>query len=168
MRYLLFFLLLPCAGFAQTVHLEDEQIVYKGKVKVDDVEKNELYQRARASIGQRVKNDVGNFINDSTDKNKLSAQGVLRLQTPHSMIRKLFYRLTIEVEKEGYHYFIDSVFISEKIRGGKTTVIPSKKLVERMDISGPTSAQTEKLLNEIDMDFQKLIALLRSDIRRKM
>ena len=167
MRYLLFFLLLPFTGLTQTVHLHDDKIEYKGKVKVDSFNKDEIYKRAKMSLAMRVKAEDENFITDSVEKDKLFASGVLRLETPYSMIRKLYYTIKIDVEKEGYHYHIDSVFITEKIRGGKTTTISSKELVKRMDISGPTSAQTEKLLNEIDMDFQKLLALLKTDIRGK-
>jgi hypothetical protein len=168
MRYLLFFLLLPFTGITQTVHLDDEEIVYKGKVKVDSLNKEEIYQRAKTSLTQRVKGENKNFIRDSLDKNKILADGVFRMETPYPMIRKIFYRITLEVEKESIHYHIDSVYIKERIRGGKTTVIPSKELVKRMDISGPTSAETERLLNEIDMNFQKLIALLKSDVKGKM
>ena len=35
-----------------------------------------------------------------------------------------------------------------------------------MDISGPVAANAEKQLNEIDMNFQKLIDLIGADMKR--
>ncbi|HWJ27013.1 MAG TPA: hypothetical protein VNS32_10755 [Flavisolibacter sp.] len=60
------------------------------------------------------------------------------------------------------------MFIREKIRGGKTTDTPSEDLVKGMDTSGPTAINTEKQLNEIDMDFQQLLDRIRNKMEEGM
>jgi hypothetical protein len=86
----------------------------------------------------------------------------MKLETPYNIIRTVTYSISVKAMKNGYSYLIDSVFFSEKVRGEKTVIKPSEEVLENMGETGPIVGRTEKILNETDMRFQKLLALLRS------
>jgi len=56
------------------------------------------------------------------------------------------------------------VSFTEQKRGEKPSTKSSKEVVDNMGEQGAIVGETEKLLNEVDMRFQKLLALLRSGI----
>jgi hypothetical protein len=68
--------------------------------------------------------------------------------------------------ENGFEYVIDSVFFTEKERGKKEVFKSSKEVIEGINETGKVVGETEKKLNETDMKFQKLLALLRSEISK--
>jgi hypothetical protein len=164
MKYLLLFLLLPFFAPCQTVHLEKDRIAYKGKVKVEHASAKELAARAKAALLLHVK--AGKESSLTEDNAVLRMEGKIRLKTAYSVIRNVHYMIQIDVQDGGYEYHIDSVYVKERERTGKSTLIPSEDLVKNMEVTGPVASQTEKLLNEIDMHLQKLLALIEADMKR--
>lgn len=162
-RILLLFLLQPLYTLAQTVHLEDDKIVYKGKEKLDSLNKQEIYQRINEAIVKYV-SVVDNKVDSSYEEGNITARGKLKLSSTYNLLRSLQYTIKFTISDGEYKYKIDSVYIDQHERGGKTTEIPSEELVKLMDISGPVAADTEKKLNEIDMEFQKVIALIKREV----
>src|SRR5947207_4595181 len=87
----------------------------------------------------------------------IKTKGTMRLTSPYSMISTVEYIFELSRNEGGFKYRIDSVYIKETERGGKTNKISSGELLKGMDMSGAVAAATEKKLNEIDMKFEKII-----------
>jgi len=170
MKQIIFFLMIPAATCGQTVHVDSNRIVYKGTVKLDSVNKEELFARARNAIFNNVKEGKDSIVIDNKEKGIISAKGSIKLASPYHMIKTVDYILELSVDDGKYDYRIDSVSIKQVERGGKTIRIYSKELLEGLDVtvSGfvPGSGNVEKQVNEIDMNFQKLIALISADMKR--
>lgn len=160
-KKLCLFLLLPVFTYGQTVHVDSGRIVYKGILIIDHVDQNELLERAKNTFLIIAKASEKSMIFDSSEKKMIAAKGSIRLSSPHTLVKTVEYILEISVKDGVCKYRIDSVYLKEVERGGKTTKISSEKLLKGMEQSGAVSAETEKQLNEIDMHFQKLIDLLR-------
>jgi len=165
-KYIVFLLLVPMVTYGQTVHIDSNRIVYKGTVKLDHVKKDELYARAKNAISRNVEGNRETIITHSGDKGMISANGSIKLASPYYMINIVEYVLELSFEDGNYKYRIDSVSIKQGERGGKINRISSEELLKGMDQSGTVSANTEKQLNEIDMNFQKLLALVCADMNR--
>ena len=165
-KHIVFFLLISGAACGQTVHIDSNRIVFKGTVKLDDVNKEELYARAKNAILNHLKGSKEMPVANNSEKGSVVAEGSIKLAAPYHIIKTVEYILKLSVEDEKYEYLIDSVYIKEIERGGKTIRISSEKLLKGMDMSGIVSANTEKQLNEIDMDFQKLLDLIRADMKK--
>jgi hypothetical protein len=165
-RILLLILLLPLYTSAQTVHLEDDKIVYKGKEKLGNLDKGEIYKRINSAIAKYI-SVVDHKLDSSYEEGNVTARGKLKLSSTYSLLRSLQFTIKFTITDEEYKYKIDSVYIDQHERGGKTTEIPSEELVKLMDVSGPVAADTEKKLNEIDMEFQKIIALIKREVQGK-
>jgi hypothetical protein len=134
-------------------------------LKLKDTPKAIAYERAKKALHHiTAENKTGNSF-DSTETGSLTSTGKIRLTSPKSMIRTVHYTIKMDVEEGACKYKIDSVYIKEKIRGGKTKVIQSEDLVKDMEVSGNVAIETEKQLNEIDMEFQKLISMINSDMK---
>ena len=161
--YILFLSLTPLFSLGQTVHLDSNRIVYKGTVNIDHISKDEIYARAKLALATTMKGEKQTIIYEDSS-NMIIAKGSERLASPYSTIKKVEYILELSIDDGKYKYRIDSVYIKQEERGGKTSRISSQKLVEGMDESGPVSANTEKQVNEIDMIFQKLLDLLKKGI----
>jgi hypothetical protein len=107
-----------------------------------------------------VKGSKESIITDNNEKGMMSAKGRIKLASPYHIIKTVEYILELSVDDGSYEYRIDSIYLKQVERGGKTTRISSEELLKGMDVSGPQSANAEKQLNEIDMNFQKLIDLV--------
>jgi hypothetical protein len=162
MKALLCLLLLP-ALFAQgqTIHRKGDKIVYEGDVT--------LPRRTTAAIFMQLQNTVGPLVKKGKQPAPLQASepvivalGDMRLRTDFSLVRTVHYTLQLTASDSGYTYRIDSVFVTEKKRDGGEKKRTAKALFEDMETSGPVAEGTEKVLNEIDMNFQKLLALLKA------
>ena len=166
-KQVVFFLLIPAVTFGQTVHIDSNRIVYKGTVKLDSVNKEELFARAKNALFNNVKED--SIVTDNKEKGKIAVKGSIKLASPYPIIKKVEYILELSVGDGKYEYRIDSVHIKQIERGGKTIMIHSEELLIGLDVtvSGfvPGSGNVEKQLNEIDMNFQKLIALVNGDMK---
>lgn len=162
MRYLFLIFLFPVAVHSQTVHVDKEMIVYTGSEKINDVESIEIFDRAKLAITDYVKNNVMHCTGDSS----ITAKGIIVLSSPYPVIKKLHYQLIFVTGNNSYHYSIDSIYLSEKERGRKTTKTPSKDILKNMEVSGPTAMITENLLNEIDMRIQQLLDMIKNRVNR--
>ena len=159
-KQIVFLLLIPVVTQGQTVHVDSNRIVYKGIVKSGPINKDELYARAKNAILNNVKGSKESIITDNNEKGMMSAKGRIKLASPYHIIKTVEYILELSVDDGSYEYRIDSIYLKQVERGGKTTRISSEELLKGMDVSGPQSANAEKQLNEIDMNFQKLIDLV--------
>ena len=163
---IIFLLLIPVITSGQTVHVDEGRIVYKGTVKLDQVNKEDMYSRAKNALLNHVKGNKKGIVEDNNEKEKIAAKGSIKLNSPYHIIKTVEYILELSLEDGKYKYRIDSVYIKQAERGGKKTKISSEELLKGMDVTGPTSASTEKQLNEIDMNFQKLLVLVNNDMKK--
>src|SRR5437773_1284751 len=74
-RFLIFLLLIPAITNGQTVHVDSNRIVYKGAVKFDKINKQELYERAKNTLLRNVKGSKEIFVEDNKEKGMISEQG---------------------------------------------------------------------------------------------
>jgi hypothetical protein len=164
MKWLIFLLCLPVVPFAQTIHFDDENIVYEGTEMVPGVKGKAILSQLPSAIAaaQEKKTAKTEVV---AGKNKVVSTGEMKLKSPFPIIRKVHYRLAVSPNEDGYSYHIDSVYVTEKRRGGKTETKNAEELLEGMEETGNVAIETEKVLNEIDMHFQKLLALLARRMR---
>jgi hypothetical protein len=148
----------------QTVHIKGDKIIYESAVPVKGVDQKELYNRLTKALSVHV-NKTG--LQLQSDSN-IATKGEIILSSPYHLIRKLEYRISTTVKNERYDYRIDSVFLFQKERGGKSKVIPSEELLKGMEVSGPVAATTERLLNEIDMRIVQLLDQLKNDAAKSI
>jgi hypothetical protein len=165
-KQIVLLLLMPVITHAQTIHLDSNRIVYKGTVKQSGINKDELYARAKMTILGNVTGSREVIVTDNNEKGMIAGKGSIKLASPYHIIKKVEYIFELSVDNEKYEYRIDSVYIKQVERGGKTVRISSEDLLKGMDVSGAGSANTEKQLNEIDMDFQKLLDLVNADMKK--
>ncbi len=165
-KQVVFFLLIPVVTCGQTVHVDSNKIVYKGTIKPGLVNKVELYARAKNAIFNHVKGSEEVIVAENTEKGMISAKGSIKLASPYHIIKTVEYILELSVADGRYEYRIDSVYLKQVERGGKTIRISSEELLKGMDVSGAGSAHAEKQLNEIDMNFQKLLDLVNADMKK--
>lgn len=163
MKLLLLTLLFPFVVFAQTVHLDDKEIEYKDKVKLPGMSKAEVFDRATKAIGKLV-NTTGKPLAD-TNEFEYKVNGEIYLTTPHPIIRKVKFRLSLSAQENGYSYKIDKVSLWEKHRGKDVKEMSSEDLVDQMDESGNPAIDAEHILNAIDLNLQKLLTLLEKNIK---
>jgi hypothetical protein len=165
-KQIIFLLLIPAVTFGQTAHVDENRIVYKGTVKLDSLNKEELFAKAKNAILSNGKGSKGWIVTNNNEKEMMTAKGSIKLASPYHIIKTVEYILELSVGNGKLEYRIDSVYIKQIERGGRTIKISSGELLKGMETSGPVSANTEKQLNEIDMNFQKLIALVGADMRK--
>lgn len=157
MKMLLLLLLLPVFAFAQTVHIKDEKIVYEGKEKINSASASQVFERM-----QKVLPDIiNNYKSEEQSAHSIKARGEMKLRTPYNVVRTVSYSIKVNALQDGYEYIIDSVAFTERERGGKISTKQSSEVLENMGETGKIVGDTEKLLNETDMRFQKLLALLK-------
>src|SRR5262245_59047056 len=152
----------PAAG--QTVHVDSERVVYRNAVDVANASQTELFFRAQKAIANYVTQQPALIKTDAIN-NEISAQGAIKLKSPYHLIKNLLYTITLSAKDGGYEYKIDSVYVKEQERGDSTKVISSRELLKGMDVSGSASWIMEEQLNEIDMNLQKVIALVKGEMR---
>jgi len=167
-KQVILFLLIPAVTFGQTIHIDSNRIFYKGTVNLDAVNKEELFARARNAIFNNVKE--GSMVTDNKEKGMIAAKGSIKLSSPYHIIKKLEYILELAVNDGKYEYRVDSIHIKQAERGGKTIIIYSEELLKGLDLTAsgfvPGYGDVEKQVNEIDMNFQKLIALVNADMKK--
>jgi hypothetical protein len=157
MRFL-FLLFIPVILHSQTVHQEDDKIVYKGKVpfvSINSTGKHNFIQEAFLS----AINKEGKVLSTSaTNDKRFTIVAEFPLAATAAIDKSTIFSVTGHIHPNEYSYKIDSVQIVEHIRGGKTTTISSEDFLKRMDQTGDVAMFTERALNEIDMRIQKLLA----------
>ena len=163
MKWLLILLFIPFSSFCQTVHLDEDKIVYKGSVKTS-ASFNEMQQAVAKAIGQ-AKSKIISWQTDSSS-NEITADAEMKLKSDRAMLNSMRYVFKIALKEGFYHYKIDSVYVLSKEIGYETTTITSKELVEKLDDTGPVASAAEKQLNEIDMRFEQLTDLLKNYLKK--
>ncbi len=113
---------------------------------------------------ERIAGDALEYSKPGEDS--LELHGRMRLNTPYPLVRYVNYRFRLTPLDNGYKYVIDSVFYTEQERGRPIDIVPGEEMVERMGETGAIVGDTEKILNETDMRFQKLIAVLRAEMKK--
>jgi hypothetical protein len=161
MKYLFLFFLFPLFSKSQTVHIKDEKIEYEGRVTVNGLSASEIGIRIQKILNGAIDDPTRHVIKEE-EKGKIKAEGEMRLTTPYSFIRTVFYTIKITPVNKGYTYFLDNVFLKEQERGKEVKSKSSKELLEEMGEAGKTVIDTEKILNEIDMRIQQLLATIKS------
>src|SRR5437773_7041533 len=115
MKFLLIILLIPILAFGQTVHVENDQVIYKGMVKADGLNQEELFARAKKALLNNVTKEE-TVINEE-EKNKISASGSIELKSPYHLIKTVEYQIQLIVKNGEWEYRIDSVFLKQVERG---------------------------------------------------
>ena len=154
--------MIPAVSIGQTVHIKDDKIVYEGKETIEAVSSSEIFSRLQKALPDIVKN----YQVDAQSGNSIGARGQLKLKTPYNVSRTVSYSIRLNAVENGYEYKIDSVFYTEKERGGKEISRSSTEVIKGISETGKVVGETEKLLNETDMRFQRILALLRSEIKK--
>jgi hypothetical protein len=142
------------------VHVKDENVLYEGNEKIPGVSVSEISNRIQHILPSIVRK----YKIDKQTTNAVKGRGELKLKTPFNTIRTVPYSIEVRAIDNGYEYLIDSVSFIEQTRGEKSNTKSSKEFLENMSEQGSIVGETEKILNETDMRFQKLLALLRSGI----
>lgn len=159
----IFISFLPLWLAAQTVHLDDKKIEYKGDVKLEGISQTEIFNRAKNVLQNVVKPVTDIAVNEK--EQELKTIGVIRLPTPYPIIRNLCYTLKFSAKKDGYHYKIEDVSIWEKHRGEEGHFISPKDIVDKMDDPGVSTVEAEHTLNAIDLNLQKMLALIKNKMK---
>ena len=167
-KHVFFLLLIPMITSGQTVHIDSGRIVYKGTIKLDSVNKDELYARAKNVFLSNISGTRLVMITEDNEKEMISAKGSMSLVSPFSIIKKVEFILELSIDDGSYKYRVDSVYIDEMERGGKSNKISSGELLKGMGVSGGVAAVSEKELNEIDMKFEKLIDLVNAAMKKSL
>jgi hypothetical protein len=162
MKFLFILLIIPVVSIGQTVHIKDNKIIYEGKEKLEGLASAEIFSRIQKAVPELV----DNYMLNKHAENSITATGQLKLKTPYPIIRTVSYSIAVNATDGGYEYKIDSVFFTEKERGGKQVTKSSTEVIEGISETGRVVGETEKILNETDMKFQRLLALLRSELSK--
>lgn len=157
MRFIFFLLGIPFFTSAQTVHIEKNKIVYKGTVCVEGTSAEQLTLRAKRAILDLDKDYESNVSQNEDGTTRVWFRGATKLASSDHVSKKVTYIVEINVKAGSYEYRIDSVSLVQKEPGQHATATSSEELFNKMESSGPVAARTEGQLNEIDMEFQKLI-----------
>ena len=163
-KFILFCLLLPVFASTQTVNAEDNRIVYKGAVKVAGASREQLVAKARQTILRLVDRHDPKINQNDSETTRVWFGGAIKLSSTDHVSQKVEYIGEINLKDGGYEYRIDSVYLFQKESGHAATRISSEELLKKMESSGPVAASTERQLNEIDMNFQKLIDQINNDM----
>lgn len=161
--FVIIILLSPVFLSAQTVHLNDKKIEYKGEVKLKELSQADIFNRAKTAVQNIVKPDVDISVNQ--DKKELKTIGVIRLPGTYPIIRNLSYSLKLSAKSGGYEYKIEDVSLLEKHRGDKGRFLSSKDLVDLLDETGPPAVEAEHVLNTIDLHLQKILRLIENKMK---
>jgi hypothetical protein len=160
MKILFFLLLIPFYSQAQTIHVKDERIVYEGEVKMTGVAPSAIAEKMKKALPEIIQS----YRVDQEGANSLRARGEFELTTPYHLIRTVKYTIDLKATDKGYQYKIDSVSFVEQERGKKATTRSSKDVLKDMGETGAIVGVTEKILNETDMKFQKMLAVLKYEL----
>lgn len=158
MKALFILLLIPVLSIGQTVPVKDKKIVYEGKEKMAGVSASEIFNRIQAVLPTIV----NKYQLEEQSGSSIKARGELKLKTSYDLVRTASYSIKVDATKNGYEYLIDSVSFTEHERGEKAITKSSKEVFADMEETGKTAEDTERILNEADMRFQKLLDLLKS------
>lgn len=167
MKAIFFLLFLPVLAHTQTVHRKGDKILYKDEVRVPGKSAGSIYSALAKWVPTLVKKGKGPATTEGNEP-FLMASGDFSLRSEYALLRTAHYTLSVTAKEGAYKYRIDSVYVSERQRISNNEKLRSDKdIFKDMGISGPVSEAAEKLLNEIDMNFQKLLAMLKMKVLRE-
>jgi len=158
---LIFLFLLPAVSLAQTVHVDNEKIVYKGDIKLNAGNRNDAYAEAKNLLLNYV-NASPDSLKEDKDEKLLASTAVIRLPSPYYLKKQLLCTVKFKPKDDEISYEITNVVLKVQERGEKPRLIPSHFLLKKMDENGNVASETEKQLNEIDMYIQRMIGLMKS------
>ena len=164
MKRWIIILFFPFFATAQTVHVNDGEVEYKGSVKLKGLSKDVVWARAQEALQPIF--GIKEAEKDA-DKNEMEAEGRMRLEMPYRIIRQVVYRLKLEAKNDELEYKIDKVYLQETQRGFDTKTTPSKDLIDALEEGGAVVKETEKILNETDMRFQEMFARLKTFLNNR-
>ena len=159
MKYLFLLLLLPLLSPAQTIHFKKKEIIYKGIESASGLSATEVAGRLPNAVAMAADKSDARMEILSTG-NPLTWKGTIKLNMPYHIVRTLHFTLQLTPKEGGYDYRIDSVSVIDRRRGDSVEVSSAEELLEGIEDTGPEAIEAERLLNEIDMRFQKLLVLL--------
>lgn len=160
-----FLFFLPLFLAAQTVHRKGNKIVYEDEVMLPGRNADQLNTALQAALLDLVKKGK-TPANVRVSEQAFVADGDMKLSSNHPISRLVNYTLSLKAKDSGYAYRIDSVFVIEKKSGEAEKKRTAKQLLQEMEVSGPVAEAAEKILNEIDMNFQKLLVLLKTKLQK--
>ena len=163
MKLLFAVLFLPLFSVSQTVHVKDGEILYEGKEKVEGVSPSQIHER----IQHILPSLVTDYRVEKQSWEMIRVRGKLKLETPYTIIRTVDYSLELRAIENGFQYLIDSVSFTEQTRGEKPETKSSKEILKNMSEQGEIVGETERLLNETDMRFQRVLAMLKNRIANR-
>ena len=164
MKLLLFGLLLPLLSAGQTIHFEEDKIVYKGSVNLALLTKDAILERLQNALPVTSKKSTDSLRFHKTDSS-LQAFAQIKLKTPYHLIRRVNFALQLMPRQGAYDYKVDSVSLIDGRRGWKQTTKPAAELLEGLEETGIAEIETEMLLNEIDLRIQKVLKVLENQMR---
>ena len=160
MKALFLFLVVPVLSFGQTIHVKDKKIAYEGKEKIA-LPASEIFSRMERVLPGLI----SKYMVEQQSGNSIKARGELKMQTPYYLVRTVTYSIKLSAVDNSYEYQIDSVLFNEQERGKKLVTKSSKEVLDNMSETGAIVGETENILNETDMRFQKLLAVLKSKVK---
>lgn len=164
MKSFFILLFLPFISFSQTIHRDDDDILYKGNVNIVGLAMPELTARLQNAL--QIASDESNAsMSSQLASNEIVSAGEIKLNSTYHVKLTLLFNLRITPSENGYQYRIDSVKVREMKRYSRTTIKPSKELLEGIEETGLTAIEAERLLNEIDLRLQKLLTILEREAR---
>jgi hypothetical protein len=163
MKMMLFLLMVPVFSIGQTVHIKEDKIVYEGKEKMEGISASQIFIRMQNALPDIV----DNYKKEDQSSNSIKFTGQMKLKTPYSIIRSVHYSLKLEASQDGYEYSIDDISFTEQKRGEKAVTKSSKEVLENMSETGKIVSDTEQILNETDMRFQKLLDFIKSEVNKR-
>lgn len=166
MKALFFLLLLPFFAQAQTIHRKGNKILYEGEVPLSGRSASEVLVQLQTAANDLLKKGKQPAPVQTKGQTVL-ALADMQLNTDYSLVRTVNYTMQLTAKNGGYTYRIDSVYVLDKKRDGSESKHTAKELFDKMEVSGPVAEATERLLNEIDMNFQKLLALMKTSIQKE-
>ena len=149
---------------AQTAHIKDDKIFYEGTTKISGLSATEVFMRFQKALSITLSN-YQRIKDANPGVNTIAVSAETELPSPYTHIKTMLYTLHLTAVKGGYKYKVDSVIVKEQRRGSAAKVRSSKELMEDLEGGGPTRVATEKTLNEIDMNLQKLFVVLQKNIQ---
>jgi hypothetical protein len=156
-------LMVPVFSIGQTVHIKEDKIVYEGKEKMEGLSASQIFNRMQNALSDIV----DNYKKEDQSSNSIKVAGQMRLKTPHNIIRSVHYSLKLEASQDGYEYSIDDISFTEQKRGDKAVTKSSEEVLKNMGETGKIVSDTEQILNETDMRFQKLLEFIKSEVNKR-
>lgn len=162
MRLILIAILFPLFSMSQTVHLKKDDIEYKGSLKTAD---NKNY--AEADVTAALTDAIEQMKKTTSEGTGLKRKAEITLNTPYQLIRKVKFDIDLSVNDKSVDYKIDKFIMEEKKRDGEFESTSGEDLVSDMGESGKPAIEAERILNEIDMRIQQLLALISKELPKE-